>query len=97
MPDQKCSLLATASTLGIVIVGCNKPELRVFQLKDIASQLETAKNATIPLRQIPLPSQPFHLSINCDNSLLAVDVDINGIPHIQIYSVPSFLTNVRIL
>lgn len=62
-------------------------------LKDLTSQINTEENKTIPLKVIPLPSQPFQLSINCDQSLLAVDTNVNGIPHIQIYYVPSFLSN----
>ncbi len=91
--DAKCNLLATASTYGIVIVGCSTPELRICMLKNLTSQTNTDENRTIPLKVIPMSSQPYQLSINCDQSLLAVDVDINGIPHIQVYAVASFLTN----
>lgn len=89
---NKCNLVASASVLGVVIVGCTKPELRILTLKSITNA--SFIDQKVPIRVIPLPSQPFQISINCDNTLVAVDVNINGTPHIQLYSVPSLLTNV---
>jgi nuclear pore complex protein Nup214 len=39
-----------------------------------------------------LPSAPLQMAVSCDDSLLAIDVVINGVPFIQVYSVPSFYT-----
>ena len=44
-----------------------------------------------------MPSPVTQLATNCDGSILAVDVKINGVPHIQMYSVPLFLTPVSLL
>lgn len=57
-------------------------------------ELPTALNQNAPVRKIPMPSPVIQLATNCDGSILAVDVKINGVPHIQLYSVPSFLNPV---
>lgn len=89
VPNLNLDLLATASTYGIVIIGSVNPELIVAPLKNLESSQALTQDA--PLRTIPLPSPPNQISINCDGSILAVDVKISGIPHIQLYSVASFL------
>lgn len=90
--EARCSVVASASCHGIVFVGSSKPELLVVCLKD----LETAKDAEqgVPTRRVPLPAITAHIAVNCDSSILAVAVKLNGTPHIQLYSVQSFLTPV---
>jgi hypothetical protein len=61
-------------------------------MKDLESPTALQNNA--PVRKIPVPSPVSQMATNCDGSLLAIDVTINGIPHIQLYSVASFLTPV---
>lgn len=90
--NAKVSICAAASTLGIVFVGSNNPEIIVLCLKDIESP--TALEQNPPVRRVPLASPATQVAVNCDGSLLAVDVSINGTPHIQLYSTSSFLTPV---
>jgi hypothetical protein len=47
-----------------------------------------------PRREIPLPSQPSHLNVNCDQNYLVVAIKRNGCAHALIYSVPSFTAKV---
>ena len=89
IPNLNLDLLATASTYGIVIIGSVNAELIVAPLKNLESNQALTQDA--PLRTIPLPSPANQISINCDGSILAVDVKISGTPHIQLYSVASFL------
>ncbi|KAJ4442243.1 hypothetical protein ANN_12109 [Periplaneta americana] len=44
-----------------------------------------------PRREVPLPSQPTHLSVSCDQNLLVVAIKKDGCAHALIYSVPSFV------
>lgn len=44
------------------------------------------------VRTVPLPSPTCQIAVNCDGSLLAVEVLSNGCPFLHIYSVPSFLS-----
>uniref|UniRef100_A0A182WGB6 Nuclear pore complex protein Nup214 n=1 Tax=Anopheles minimus TaxID=112268 RepID=A0A182WGB6_9DIPT len=85
-----CNLLATASVHGLVFVGTVGSELRVLKLKDITT--DRVINEIVPLRTVPLPSEPYQLAVSCDHGLLAVDIIANGVPFVYIYSVPSFLT-----
>lgn len=86
----RCSI-ASASCHGIVFVGSSKPELLVVCLKDLESSRD---ENSVPSRKVPLPAPTTHIAVNCDSSLLAVAVKLNGTPHIQLYSVSSFLTPV---
>lgn len=89
--NAKVNLCAVSSSLGLVFVGSNNPEIIVLCIKDIE-----AGNENPPLRRIPLPSPVTQIGINCDGSILAIDLSLNGTPHIQLYSVPSFLSPVII-
>uniref|UniRef100_A0A182NUP6 Nuclear pore complex protein Nup214 n=1 Tax=Anopheles dirus TaxID=7168 RepID=A0A182NUP6_9DIPT len=87
---DRCSLLATASEHGLVFAGTvGRAELR---LKDITSTTDRVVNETVPLRTVPLPSEPFQLAVSCDHGFLAVDVVANGVPFVYVYSVASFWT-----
>ncbi|XP_055591085.1 nuclear pore complex protein Nup214 [Uranotaenia lowii] len=88
---NSCNLLAAASVHGLVFAGTNGPQLRVIQLKDLTGQ--RIIDDVVPLRTVPLPSEPYQMAVSCDHALLAVDVLINGVSFIQIYSVPSFLSS----
>lgn len=92
LQNAKVNLCASASSLGLVFVGSNIPELVVVCMKDLEAPGSFERN--VPLRKVPMPSPINQMAINCDGSLLAVDVIINGSPHIQLYSVASFLTPV---
>jgi hypothetical protein len=48
-----------------------------------------------PRRQIPLPSQPSHLSVSCDQNHVVVAIKRDGCAHALIYNVPSFVAKVR--
>jgi hypothetical protein len=47
-----------------------------------------------PRREIPLPSQPFHLHVSCDQSCLVVAIKKDNCAHALIYSLPSFAAKV---
>ncbi|XP_065089839.1 nuclear pore complex protein Nup214 [Ochlerotatus camptorhynchus] len=85
-----CNLLAAASVHGLIFVGTTGPQLKVLQLKDITP--DKVIDEIIPLRTVPLPSEPFQMAVSSDHGFLAVDVVVSGVPIIQVYSVPSFLT-----
>lgn len=87
---DRCSLLAAASVHGLIFAGTTGPQLKVLQLKDITP--DKVIDEAVPLRTIPLPSEPLQLAVSSDHGFLAVDVVVAGVPMIQIYSVPSFLT-----
>lgn len=50
-------------------------------------------NDAIPVRVFPLQSEPLHVSLNCDNSLLAIGFLINETAIIKLYAAESFLSN----
>lgn len=50
-------------------------------------------NDEIPVRVFPLQSEPLHVSLNCDSSLLAVGFLINETAIIKLYAAESFLSN----
>lgn len=67
--------------------------LSVIQLSDIVDR----KGAEcIPRRTIPVPAAPYLLALSCDHSMLAVCYASNNSSFITIYSVQSFLSNVRV-
>lgn len=45
-------------------------------------------------REVPLPSQPSHLNVSCDQNYLVVAIKRDGCPHALIYNVPSFAAKV---
>lgn len=90
----RCDIVASASCHGIVFVGSSNPELIAVCLKDLEGAHSPDQN--VPLRKIPLPAPTSQIATNCDDSLLAVAVKLNGAPHIELYSVASFLTPVSI-
>ncbi len=92
--DAKVNICASSSSLGIVFVGSVNPEIIVLCTKD--TELPNSVEKDVPTRRVPMPSPVTQIATNCDGSTLAVEVKINGIPHIQLYSVLSFLTPVRI-
>ena len=93
LSNVKTDNVASASCHGIVFIGSSSPELFVACLKDLESPHAVEKN--IPIRKHPLPSPTTHIATNCDGSLFAVVVKLSGTPHIQLYSVASFLTPVN--
>lgn len=90
--NAKLNIVASSNNYGLVFVGSTNAEILVICTKDL--ELPTAINQDAPVRKIPMPSQINQLATNCDGSMLAVDTKINGVPHIQLYSVPSFLSPV---
>ncbi|XP_059618631.1 nuclear pore complex protein Nup214 [Phlebotomus argentipes] len=91
-----CQLVATASAFGLVFVASPLPELKVVQLSALTGGKVVDENA--PVRTIPLPSEATQIAVNCDNTILAVDVVVNGITMILLYVVQTFLSqNVRTL
>lgn len=90
--DAKCDILASASYHGIVFVGSSNPELIVVSLKELETPHDFDQN--IPVCRFGLPSPTTQIAANCDSSMLAVAVKINGVPILQVYSVASFLTPV---
>ncbi|XP_055711949.1 nuclear pore complex protein Nup214 isoform X2 [Phlebotomus papatasi] len=85
-----CQLVATASAFGLVFVASPQPELKVIQLSALTG--DKAADEAVPIRTIPLPSEATQIAVNCDNTLLAVDVVINGITMIILYAIQSFLS-----
>lgn len=94
---SKCNLVASASCYGIVFVGSSNAELLVACLKDLETEAPLDADQSIPIRKVPLPAQTTQIATNCDGSILAVASKLNGTPHIQLYSVASFLTPVGCL
>lgn len=47
-----------------------------------------------PRREIPLPSQPTHLNVSCDQSCLLVAIKKDSCAHALIYNLPSFAAKV---
>jgi len=45
-------------------------------------------------REIPLPSQPSHLNVSCDQNYLVVAIKRDGCAHALIYNIPSFVAKV---
>lgn len=90
----RCSIVASASCHGIVFIGSFNPELLVVTLKDVEAT-HVGPDVQIPVRKVNLPSPTTNIATNCDSSILAVSLKLNGTPHIQMYSVASFLTPVN--
>lgn len=95
LTNAKLNIVTSACSYGLVFVGSTKAEIFVICTKDL--ETPTALNQNAPVRRIPVPSQVTQMATNCDGTILAVDVKINGIPHIQLYSVPSFLSPVSLI
>lgn len=91
LQNFNCSTVASA-TCGLVFTASSKPELNVVCLKDL--EHDKATELIPPSRKIPLPAPARHIAVNCDSSVLAVAVKLNGVPHLQFYAVQSFLTPV---
>lgn len=89
--NSDCSTVASASC-GLVFSSSSKSELNVVCLKDL--ERDKATELIPPSRKVPLPAPAKHIAVNCDSSILAVAVKLNGIPHLQFYAVQSFLTPV---
>ncbi|GAB0099324.1 Nuclear pore complex protein Nup214 [Sergentomyia squamirostris] len=87
---ENCQLVASASAFGLVFLASPLPELKVIQLSSLTA--EKIIDKPVPMRTIPLPSEAIQIAVNCDNTILAVDVVSNGITMIILYSVPSFLS-----
>lgn len=90
--NAKVNICASASSLGIVFVGSVNSELLILNIKDLESTETLEKNP--PIRKVPMPSPITQLATNCDGSIIAIDVLVNGTAHIQLYSTASFLTPV---
>lgn len=90
----RCDIVTSASCHGLVFVGSSDPELIVVCLKDLERAHVPDQN--VPMRKVPLLSRPSLIAANCDGSILAVALTVNGAPHIELYSVASFLTPVSI-
>ena len=88
----RCDIVASGSCHGIVFVGSSSPELIVVCLKDLEGAQNPEQN--VPMRKVPLLSPTSQIATNCDGSILAVALKLNGAPHIELYSVASFLTPV---
>lgn len=91
--NARLDLCASASSLGLVFVGSVNPEIIVLCLKDLEAPNATEQNA--PSRRVPMPGPVSQIATNCDGSILAIEVNVNGTPQIQLYSVASFLTPVN--
>lgn len=65
-----------------------------FLVTQLSSIVGTSGNA-IPARTIHLAQVPRALALSCDHSMLAVNYDLNGSTFVSVFSVPSFLSNVR--
>jgi nuclear pore complex protein Nup214 len=94
LSGAKADIVAAASCHGIVFVGSSNPEIIVACLRDLEAPHAVEKNVAV--RKHPLPSPVTQIATNCDDSLLAVVVKLNGAPHVQLYSVASFLTPVSL-
>ena len=92
--NAKVNIVGSASSFGLVFVGSSNAEIFVICTKDL--ELPTALDQNASVRKIPMPSPVTQLATNCDGSILAVDVKINGLPHIKMYSVPLCLTPVSL-
>lgn len=91
LQNSNCSTVASA-TCGLVFTASSKPELNVVCLKDL--ERDKATELIPPSRKLPLPAPAKHIAVNCDSSILAVALKLNGVPHLQFYAVQSFLTPV---
>lgn len=89
---SKSNVVASASSHGIVFAASQNPELFVATLKDL--EVARTEEQSLPVRKVPLPSPTSQIATNCDGTILAVALKINGTPHLQLYSVASFLTQV---
>lgn len=70
----------------------------VIQLKSIEKHsLKEGEISNYKRRTISLPSRPFHLSVNCDNTKLVVVVEKYGCVTAILYEVASFLQQVGII
>lgn len=87
-------MVASASCYGIVFVGSSNAELLVACLKDLEAEAPLDADQSVPVRKVMLPAPTTQIATNCDSSILAVALKLNGTPHIQLYSVASFLTPV---
>lgn len=58
--------------------------------------IENGDENELPHIKIQLPNVPLQIALSCDNTLLAVDVEVRGTPFLVIYSVESLLTDVSI-
>ncbi|KAL3283257.1 hypothetical protein HHI36_006405 [Cryptolaemus montrouzieri] len=86
-----CSLIATASRFGLVFVGCNSPKLQVIRFTSIEEYAASDPTADYSRRDITIPSAPHYISVNCDQTKLAVIVEKENCLLVLFYDVQSFL------
>lgn len=90
--NAKYDIVASASCHGLVFLGSSDAELIVICLKDLEEAQDPNQN--IPSRKVPLASPTSQIATNCDGSILAVVLKLNGVLQIELFSVQSFLTPV---
>ncbi|XP_018325746.1 nuclear pore complex protein Nup214 isoform X2 [Agrilus planipennis] len=89
-----CNLVAAASRYGLIFFGSNDAYFEVIQLKTIeGASLKDGENKNYERRTVFLPSHPHFLSVNCDNTKLAVVVKKDDCPVCLFYDVCSFVKN----
>lgn len=65
----------------------------VAQLSDVIARKDVPN---IPMRTIKIPGAPYMLALSCDHETLSVCYTMNGSSFIDLYSVRSFLSIVRV-
>ncbi|RZC32550.1 nuclear pore complex protein Nup214, partial [Asbolus verrucosus] len=89
--SHPCSLVACASRFGLVFVGTNRANFQVIQLKQIEEFTKSdGDRIDYSRRNVPLPSPPKFLSVNCEHAILCVVIERNSCPCAIFYDVKSF-------
>ncbi|XP_018561339.1 nuclear pore complex protein Nup214 [Anoplophora glabripennis] len=86
------SLVSCASRYGLLFVGSNTSNLQVIQVKCVENYTPKDKDiSNYSRRNVPLPSRPQHICVNCDSTILAVVTERDNCPSVAFYDVFSFL------
>ncbi|KAK9879386.1 hypothetical protein WA026_006456 [Henosepilachna vigintioctopunctata] len=92
------NLIASASRFGLLFVGCNSPQFKVIRFASVESYSSPHPVGNYSRREVTLPSNPQHISINCDHTILSVVIERDNCPVVILYDVKSFLShNITIL
>ncbi|XP_044751181.1 nuclear pore complex protein Nup214-like isoform X2 [Coccinella septempunctata] len=90
LPKSPRSLLAAASRYGLVFVGSTTSTLKAIRFENIEEHSSTDATNIYPRREINLSSQPHFISVNCDDTVLAVIVEKDNCLLGLFYDVLSF-------
>lgn len=64
-------------------------------MKDLVDCKDLSPNHDVGVRIVAISGNPYVLACSCDGTMLAVNYTFNDLGYVEIYSIDSFLTQVR--